>query len=547
MTHAILIVLLLLVVAGTTPAADARTLEIFPSNADATCNEEFENVASTLQPGDELILHGGVYTQRCRRLLANLHGTAESPIIIRAAVGETPILTRPGNANFDFDQNNIEIESCSYLILRGLVFQGGDIGVRFMGTSHHVTFEDNEIAHTGNSGLTLNSGNFDALVIRRNHIHHTGRYTLGPTEGEGMYVGCNNATCLVSNSVIENNYIHDLRGTSSGGNDGIEIKPGSYGNVVRDNVIHDTTIGTRYPCIFVYGGGVGVNIVEGNALWNCGEAIQVVADAVVRNNLILYSDVGVTAAPHAQVPQVRNVTIVNNTIYGHGECMYIRWSGALTTVLGNNAIYCPGATAVDASGLATSVVRSNHVAGGLTGASLDGVGFLAGGDAAAAFVDPAAFDFWPAPASILRTVADASLAPGSDFNGTPRVSPYDVGAYESNDQPANPGWTVTAGFKNTATTPPPPPPDPAQIFTLSTRTAGRGTGTVTSSPAGIDCGSDCSEGFTVGTVVTLTATPNSASTFAGWSGDADCADGMVVMSADKTCTATFKARHGKRR
>src|SRR5215475_11802682 len=99
MTHARRILLLLLLIGGTTPAADARTLEIFPSNADATCNEEFENVASTLLPGDELVLHGGVYTQRCRRLVTGLHGTAESPIVIRAATGETPILTRPGNAN----------------------------------------------------------------------------------------------------------------------------------------------------------------------------------------------------------------------------------------------------------------------------------------------------------------------------------------------------------------------------------------------------------------------------------------------------------------
>ena len=50
-------------------------------------------------------------------------------------------------------------------------------------------------------------------------------------------------------------------------------------------MIHDTTIGTHYPCIFVYGGGAGLNVVEGNVLWNCGEAIQVVSDAVVRNNL----------------------------------------------------------------------------------------------------------------------------------------------------------------------------------------------------------------------------------------------------------------------
>lgn len=29
----------------------------------------------------------------------------------------------------------------------------------------------------------------------------------------------------------------------------------------------------------MYGGGAGLNIVEGNVMWNCGEAIQVVSDA----------------------------------------------------------------------------------------------------------------------------------------------------------------------------------------------------------------------------------------------------------------------------
>lgn len=68
---------------------------------------------------------------------------------------------------------------------------------------------------------------------------------------------------------------------------------------------------------------------------------------------------------------------------------------------------------------------------------------------------------------------------------------------------------------------------------------GSGSGTITSNPAGINCGSDCSEVYSSGTVVSLTATPASASTFAGWSGDSDCSDGIVAMTANKACTATF--------
>jgi len=70
---------------------------------------------------------------------------------------------------------------------------------------------------------------------------------------------------------------------------------------------------------------------------------------------------------------------------------------------------------------------------------------------------------------------------------------------------------------------------------------GAGTGTVTSSPAGINCGPDCSEAYASGTVVTLTATAASGSTFAGWSG-CDTVSGAtctVTVDSGRTATAAF--------
>jgi hypothetical protein len=71
--------------------------------------------------------------------------------------------------------------------------------------------------------------------------------------------------------------------------------------------------------------------------------------------------------------------------------------------------------------------------------------------------------------------------------------------------------------------------------------AGTGSGAVSSSVAGIDCGSDCSEAFPEGTVVVLTGTPAPGSAFSGWSGGSCSGTGacMVTLTATTSVTATF--------
>jgi len=68
-----------------------------------------------------------------------------------------------------------------------------------------------------------------------------------------------------------------------------------------------------------------------------------------------------------------------------------------------------------------------------------------------------------------------------------------------------------------------------------------GMGTVTSAPAGISCGTDCTESYVAGTSVTLSATPGTGSAFASWSG-ACAGQGnpcTVSVTADTSATATF--------
>ncbi len=84
-------------------------------------------------------------------------------------------------------------------------------------------------------------------------------------------------------------------------------------------------------------------------------------------------------------------------------------------------------------------------------------------------------------------------------------------------------------------------PKTITCYPLTVSIAGTGGGTVTSNPAGIGCGADCSEYYPAGTVVTLSASPATGASFQGWSGHTDCSDGSVTMSGARSCTASFSA------
>jgi DNA-binding beta-propeller fold protein YncE len=75
---------------------------------------------------------------------------------------------------------------------------------------------------------------------------------------------------------------------------------------------------------------------------------------------------------------------------------------------------------------------------------------------------------------------------------------------------------------------------------LSVLLAGNGLGSVTSNPAGINCGTSCIASFASGTAVSLTDSPASGSSFSGWS--TACTESSacnLTMSSDGFVTATF--------
>jgi len=79
------------------------------------------------------------------------------------------------------------------------------------------------------------------------------------------------------------------------------------------------------------------------------------------------------------------------------------------------------------------------------------------------------------------------------------------------------------------------------LFDLTIDKTGNGGGTVTGTPAGIDCGSTCTAFFPENTVVDLSAVPDANSLFTGWSEDCSGTDPdtMINVMTTSLCEAMF--------
>jgi Right handed beta helix region len=422
----LLIVLPLAMLSTLALPAHSAVTEISPG-------DDVRAAIAALQPGDELVLAGGVYGFDSRFNITVV-GESDRPTVIRGKAGEEAIIEMNTGS-----QNILEVQASRYLVLHGLTFRGGSHGIRLM-DSDFVTIEDCEIYETGDVALSANSGGtYEGLVIRRNHIHHTNG------TGEGMYLGCNSDACRVLNSVIEWNYIHHTNRATVEQGDGIELKEGSAGNVIRHNVIHDT----NFPGIITYStvGNGPANIIEGNLIWNTNDyGIQSAADAIIRNNIVLGSPIALQAH---QAGSPSNQLVVHNTVIVQGDGMDVRnVSGPV--VIANNAVYSESGTAIRLISGDTSLVTvaGNVGEGGISGTNS---GYTEGNGLAADFIGAhyagaPPIDLFPADGSALIGAGSAEYVPEFDFNGTPRAGTADAGAYRFQSG-GNPGWALAAGSK----------------------------------------------------------------------------------------------------
>lgn len=424
--------LLVLVPLLTATAAGAAEIEIGPG-------DNLQAQVNGLSAGDVLVLRGGTYTLPSRFSIQKV-GTASSPITIRAKHGEIPVIVYPSA-----DQNVINVENSAHVVLLDLEVTGGSQGIR-IDHSSFVTVERCHIHHTADVALSANNSGstYEGLRLVRNHIHDTSG------TGEGMYLGCNYDGCRMHSSLIEGNYIHHTNGPGVSQGDGIEIKEGSYNNLVRDNVIHDT----NYPCLITYStaGHGGPNVLERNLLWACGDhAIQAAADAVIRNNIILGAvQDGIRSQPH-QNGTPSNLVITHNTVLAPANSAVSASGITGSVIIANNALFAQNGAAIQVAGnLSQLVVSGNAGSGGLVGvgSGFDPSGNIALDLTAASYSGQLPQNVFPASGSILVGAGNAAWLVADDFNYTARGTAADIGAYRFGPG-GNPGWTLAEGFKPT--------------------------------------------------------------------------------------------------
>lgn len=361
---------------------------------------------AALQPGDQLLLAAGTYKVE-RFWDIGISGTAEAPVWITAQPGAKVVFTRS-----DAKQNVLNLGQSTpvhHLVLRGMEITGGSHGLR-LHQCHEVWVDQCHIHHTGSVCLSANSADTHHLFLTRNHLHH------GAGHAEGMYLGANQGEHIMSESVIALNHVHDCRGDQG---DGIEVKQGSWGNLIAENDIHDT----QYPCITVYGtAGKRVNIIERNLCRRSGDhCMQVQGEAIVRNNvLIAAAGSGFASTDHQG--KTLNLQVVHNTIINTGHAFSgSSWNGREGLVLANNILYSRDQNALHfANGQAGVTSRGNVVLGSgpKLGASL--------GRGVEDFVelswDAEKHDATPVPEAPVDAADAAWLVP-TDFYGKPRSKP----------------------------------------------------------------------------------------------------------------------------
>ncbi len=416
--------------------------------------------SASFAPGDLVHIRAGTYDiQGSLRLT----GIAGAPLAWVGLVAEGPVTLRNSALS-----NVINVEDCHYLFLRGfeITHDNGALpygswhqvdGIKFQNApSTHVSIDSCRIHHLGNVGVSSQAPVIRHIRVVDCEIHDT--YT-------GIYWGYFEAPSkrYAHHGTIARNYIHDCPPVDLDGTGyGIQIKGGSRGNLIEDNVLVRTAGNTRAGiAVYHISTQLGLesdrNVIRGNLIrLSRAEGIYATEGALIADNVIVDSGsigISVTRRDTGWGSYYGNLTVQNNTVYGvqagSGQGMFTGVGPFVAPqVIANNLLLVtgPSQTSLRLPPGFAGVSLQNHCLGSVAGPALGVVVLPDLSDLLSTSWGDADFLF-PTAAGSLVSAAAPVLASSLDFHGTLRDGAPDVGAFESRGR-GNPGWVLTDGFKD---------------------------------------------------------------------------------------------------
>jgi uncharacterized repeat protein (TIGR02543 family) len=477
-------------------AAPLRTFYVDPAGDDSTSGSSMapwrtlQKAANTVRAGDLVIVRAGRYAG----FYLITSGTATDPITFRGDAGAIIDTRNPTTPD------GINLEGASYVVIEGFTVSGVPrAGIRSV-TNHHVVIRGNVGDLNGRWGIL--TGFSDDILIEDN--------VMSRSQAEhGIYVSNSGDRPVIRGNVVWGNHANGIHmnGDLSQGGDGIISAA-----LVEDNVVYDNGVG----------GGSGINC----------DGVQ---SSIFRNNLLYGNHAsGISLYRIDGAQGSRNNQVLHNTIVQASDG---RWAiniqnSSTGNVVRNNILYnfhsFRGSIAISADSLPGFVSNTNvvmdrfSVDGGDTRITLAAWRSATGQDLGSLiatpdvlFVDVGGSDYHLKASSPARDAGATLAEVTADLDGAPRPQgrSSDVGAYEY--------------------------PDALGPVMLTVSRAG--SGIVTSTPTGIDCGATCAASFTAGSTVNLAAAPSSGWVFSGWSGAGCAGTGgcAVALTTSTTVSATF--------
>ncbi|ADO45755.1 polymorphic outer membrane protein [Hydrogenobacter thermophilus TK-6] len=447
-----------------------------------------------------------------------------------AAEDDLDINTNNNNANITIEGNGSTVQRDPSLTCNlDYTEQVGEFRIFHVLSGGSLTLKDLTVRNgcaDGLSGGGIYNDTNGTLTITNSTI--SGNSSVG--DGGGI---SNIGTLDIQNSIISNN---------SAGRDGGGIFSSGIFTSIFVNIVNSTISNNSADS-------------DGGGIYNYTNSYMTIIGSTISNNSAGFDGGGIV---NGGTLTIQNSTIAGNSSVGDGGGIE-NWTGTVNasfvTIANNTANNQGGGIYnLDTFNIKNSIVANNTVGGSPQNCYID----------AGSTFTPSGVNFAndnTCTGFTQVTSAQLNLQPLGNYGGPTQTIALGTGSVaidavtDCTDLSSNPVNTDQRGVSRPQGTQcdagayeyngPPP-----TTYTLSISPTPT-NGNVTSSPGGINCGSSgstCSDNFTSGTNVQLTATPDSGYTFAGWGGDcSSCGTNTtcnITMNANKTCSANFTATSG---